>query len=160
MLNQTLVTKQTGERGRKVTKVRGTVPCAARCTARPVDAVRVCAPTQVFLMERLYMRRELYFSIVLDRMYGGPVVVASTHGGTSIEDVAHRYPDKIIKVGAGVCAAQSVVASRCVRVCARAYVRLAASVCCLTGPCELRSWSDDGAAGQARGRPRLLWLHR
>ena len=53
---------------------------------------------QVFLMERLYMRRELYFSIVLDRAYGGPVIVASTCGGTSIEDVAARSPELILKV--------------------------------------------------------------
>jgi len=72
MLNQTLVTKQTGERGRRVQKV--------------------------FLMERLYMRRELYFSIMLDRKSNGPVIVASTRGGTSIEDVAARSPEAIIKV--------------------------------------------------------------
>jgi hypothetical protein len=53
---------------------------------------------QVFLMERLYMRRELYFSIVLDRTAGGPIIVASTCGGTSIEDVAARSPELIIKV--------------------------------------------------------------
>jgi succinyl-CoA synthetase beta subunit len=50
-------------------------------------------------MERLYMRRELYFSIVLDRAAGGPIIVASTCGGTSIEDVAARSPELIMKVG-------------------------------------------------------------
>jgi hypothetical protein len=51
-------------------------------------------------MERLYMRRELYFSIMLDRSSFGPLIVASTKGGTSIEDVAHRTPEAIIKVSA------------------------------------------------------------
>lgn len=44
------------------------------------------------------MRRELYFSVMLDRKSNGPVIVASTRGGTSIEDVAHHTPEAIIKV--------------------------------------------------------------
>ena len=72
MLGQTLVTKQTGEDGR---------PC-----------------NQVLLVERIYMRRELYFSIVLDRKAAGPVLVASAQGGTSIEDVAAATPEAIAKV--------------------------------------------------------------
>jgi succinyl-CoA synthetase beta subunit len=64
------------------------------------DAHSLCfGGSQVFLMERLYMRRELYFSIMLDRKSNGPVIVASTQGGTSIEDVAARTPGAIIKVG-------------------------------------------------------------
>ena len=43
------------------------------------------------------MRRELYFSIMLDRASNGPVIVASAAGGTSIEDVAARNPDAIVK---------------------------------------------------------------
>jgi succinyl-CoA synthetase beta subunit len=72
MLNEYLVTKQTGEEGRKVSKV--------------------------FLMERLYMRREMYLSILLDRASAGPVVVASPKGGTSIEDVAESDPSAIMKM--------------------------------------------------------------
>jgi hypothetical protein len=49
-------------------------------------------------MERLYMRRELYFSIMLDRASNGPVIVASTRGGTSIEDVAESTPEAILKM--------------------------------------------------------------
>jgi len=48
-------------------------------------------------MERLYMRREAYFSILLDRSFGGPVIVASPRGGTSIEDVAEATPELIMK---------------------------------------------------------------
>lgn len=71
MLGETLVTKQTGERGIKVAKV--------------------------FLMERVYMRREMYFSIFFDRESNGPVMLASPAGGTSIEDVAHATPELIFK---------------------------------------------------------------
>lgn len=71
MLGETLVTKQTGERGIEVAKV--------------------------FLMERIYMRREMYFSILMDRKSQGPVMVASPAGGTSIEDVAEATPELIFK---------------------------------------------------------------
>ncbi|OQR89856.1 succinyl-CoA ligase beta-chain, mitochondrial precursor [Thraustotheca clavata] len=69
MIGETLVTKQTGEKGIEVAKV--------------------------FLMERVYMRREMYFSILMDRASQGPVLVASPAGGTSIEDVAHATPELI-----------------------------------------------------------------
>ncbi|CCI45592.1 unnamed protein product [Albugo candida] len=71
MIGQTLVTKQTGDRGIKVAKV--------------------------LLMERVYMRREMYFSILMDRASQGPVIVASPAGGTSIEDVAAATPELIFK---------------------------------------------------------------
>ena len=41
------------------------------------------------------MRRELYLSILMDRTSGGPLLVASPFGGTSIEDVAASNPDAI-----------------------------------------------------------------
>ncbi|KAF1321530.1 Succinyl-coa ligase beta-chain, mitochondrial precursor, partial [Globisporangium splendens] len=69
MLGQTLVTKQTGAKGIEVAKV--------------------------FLVERVYMRREMYFSILMDRASQGPVIVASPAGGTSIEDVAAATPELI-----------------------------------------------------------------
>eukprot|EP01138_Halocafeteria_seosinensis_P001704 gb/GECG01001747.1/.p1 GENE.gb/GECG01001747.1/~~gb/GECG01001747.1/.p1 ORF type:complete len:242 (+),score=34.48 gb/GECG01001747.1/:1-726(+) len=71
MLGQRLITKQTGSEGRPVNKV--------------------------FLMERVYMRRELYLSIVMDRQSSGPVIVASAKGGTSIEEVAQNTPEAITK---------------------------------------------------------------
>lgn len=71
MLGQRLITRQTGEEGKPVNKV--------------------------FLMERVYMRRELYLSIVMDRVSGGPVLVASAQGGTSIEEVAEKNPEAITK---------------------------------------------------------------
>jgi len=71
MLNQCLVTKQTGEKGINVGKV--------------------------FLMEKLNLKREMYFSILMDRVTSGPVIVASPAGGTSIEDVAAETPELIFK---------------------------------------------------------------
>ena len=71
MLGQILVTKQTGETGK---------PCE-----------------KVYLMERLYLRRETYFSILMDRAHAGPVMVGSPAGGMNIEDVAAETPELIFK---------------------------------------------------------------
>ncbi len=55
------------------------------------------------LVRRLYIeagadiRRELYLGMLLDRDTGRIVVMASTEGGMSIEDVAHNTPEKIYK---------------------------------------------------------------
>lgn len=69
MLGETLVTKQTGPEGK---------PC-----------------NKVFLMERLYLRRETYFSILLDRSHNGFTMIGSPKGGTSIEDIAKATPELI-----------------------------------------------------------------
>jgi succinyl-CoA synthetase beta subunit len=50
---------------------------------------------QVLLMERMYMRREMYLSILMDRGSQGPLMVGSPIGGTSIEDVAKTHPEVI-----------------------------------------------------------------
>jgi succinyl-CoA synthetase beta subunit len=50
---------------------------------------------KVLLVERMYMRREMYISIMLDRSAGGPLIIASPAGGTSIEDVAASSPEMI-----------------------------------------------------------------
>jgi succinyl-CoA synthetase beta subunit len=71
MLGHNLITKQTTAAG---------LPC-----------------TKVMLVERIYMRREMYISIMLDRAAGGPVFIASPAGGTSIEDVAAATPELIFK---------------------------------------------------------------
>jgi len=71
MLNETLVTVQTGEAGRLVRKVM---------VAEAVD-----------------ITHEYYLSILMDRATCRPVIVASTEGGMSIEDVAHDTPEKIIR---------------------------------------------------------------
>mmetsp|Transcript_36976 Transcript_36976/g.66524 ORF Transcript_36976/g.66524 Transcript_36976/m.66524 type:complete len:451 (+) Transcript_36976:78-1430(+) len=50
---------------------------------------------KVFLMERMYMRNEMYLCILMDRATGGPLLVGSPRGGTSIEDVADTNPELI-----------------------------------------------------------------
>src|SRR6201996_9591782 len=67
MLGQTLVTIQTGEEGKLVSKV--------------------------LIGQSKEISRELYFAIVLDREAQAPVVLASTKGGMNIEDVAHETPE-------------------------------------------------------------------
>ena len=72
MLGHNLITKQTTAEG---------LPC-----------------TKVMLGERMYMKREMYISIMLDRGAGGALFIASPAGGTSIEDVAEATPELIFKV--------------------------------------------------------------
>lgn len=50
---------------------------------------------KVLLMERMYMRREMYLSLLMDRASQGPLMVVSPRGGTSIEDVAKSNPEVI-----------------------------------------------------------------
>ena len=71
MLNETLVTVQTCEAGRVVRKVM---------VAEAVD-----------------ITHEYYLAILMDRGTSRPVIVASTAGGMSIEDVAHDSPEKIVR---------------------------------------------------------------
>jgi succinyl-CoA synthetase beta subunit len=71
MLNETLVTVQTGEAGRVVRKVM---------VAEAVD-----------------ITHEYYLAILMDRGTSRPVIVVSTEGGMSIEDVAHDTPEKIVR---------------------------------------------------------------
>lgn len=71
MLGNTLVTKQTGEKGK---------PC-----------------NRVLLCEKFQIASERYFAILMDRGSGGPVMIGSKVGGTSIEDIAAADPSAIIK---------------------------------------------------------------
>ena len=41
---------------------------------------------------------EKYFALTLDRKTAGPVAIACSEGGTSIEDLAHDFPDRIVRV--------------------------------------------------------------
>jgi succinyl-CoA synthetase beta subunit len=71
MLGSVLVTKQTGDEGKQV---------------------------QTLLVEQgLDIARELYMGIVVDREFGGPVLMMSTEGGMEIEEVAAHSPEKILK---------------------------------------------------------------
>ena len=72
MLSHTLVTKQTGIGGVTVGKV--------------------------YVEQGCEIARELYVAILLDRSCYQLVVMASTEGGTEIEEVAAKQPEKILKV--------------------------------------------------------------
>jgi len=71
MLGGTLVTKQSGPGG------------------KPVNTL--------LMAKKMNLVNEMYFAILLDRDSGGPVVIACSEGGTSIEDLAESHPEKIIK---------------------------------------------------------------
>ncbi|KAF5741834.1 succinyl-CoA ligase [Tripterygium wilfordii] len=72
MLGQILVTKQTGSQGKVVSKV--------------------------YLCQKLSLVNEMYFAIMLDRKSAGPLIISCGKGGTSIEDLAEKHPDLIVKV--------------------------------------------------------------
>ncbi len=69
MIGQVLVTHQTGEEGKLVSKVM------------VADGVEI--------------EKEYYLAILMDRESKSPVIVASTEGGVNIEDVAEHTPEKI-----------------------------------------------------------------
>src|SRR5690242_11557582 len=69
MLGMTLVTHQTGPKGRVVRRL--------------------------YIEEGADIARELYLSLLVDRETSRVAVVASTEGGMDIEEVAHKTPDKI-----------------------------------------------------------------
>jgi succinyl-CoA synthetase beta subunit len=73
MIGHTLITKQTGEAGRPVRRVYVEAGCD--------------------------IARELYVSLLVDRISGRVTIVASTEGGMEIEDVAANHPEKILQVG-------------------------------------------------------------
>merc|ERR1719473_1674952 len=62
MLGQTLVTKQSGPAG------------------KPVDTLLIA--------KKMQLVSEKYFAILLDRETAGPLIIACSEGGTSIEDLA------------------------------------------------------------------------
>ncbi|KXZ50883.1 hypothetical protein GPECTOR_14g132 [Gonium pectorale] len=72
MLGGTLVTKQTGPAG------------------KPVNTLLIA--------RKMKLKREMYFAILLDRKSAGPIMIGCSEGGTSIEDLAEKFPEKIIKV--------------------------------------------------------------
>jgi succinyl-CoA synthetase beta subunit len=71
ILGMTLVTHQTGPEGRLVKRL--------------------------LIEETLPIERELYLGIVLDRVQGKPVFMASAAGGMEIEEVAAKTPELILK---------------------------------------------------------------
>ena len=72
MLDHVLVTKQTGEAGKKVNRL--------------------------YIEEGCDIARELYVGMLLDRETSRLTMMASTEGGMEIEEVAEATPEKILKV--------------------------------------------------------------
>jgi succinyl-CoA synthetase beta subunit len=72
MLRFPLVTRQTGEKGQRVSKV--------------------------LVQEAADIAREVYLGMVLDRAIGLPVLMGCAEGGVEIEEVAAHSPEKILKV--------------------------------------------------------------
>ncbi|WP_119461702.1 ADP-forming succinate--CoA ligase subunit beta [Rhodospirillaceae bacterium SYSU D60014] len=72
MLGMTLVTHQTGPAGKEVKRV--------------------------YIEEGCDIKRELYLGMLIDRATSRVTCMASTEGGTEIEEVAAKTPEKILKV--------------------------------------------------------------
>ena len=71
MLNQVLVTKQTGPEGREV--------------------------KTLLLASAEEIKKEFYCACLLDRATSRPIMMVSTEGGMDIEEVAEKTPEKIVK---------------------------------------------------------------
>src|SRR4029078_2456432 len=52
---------------------------------------------RLLIEETLPIERELYLGIVLDRVQGKPVFMASKAGGMDIEEVATKTPEALLK---------------------------------------------------------------
>ena len=72
MIGKTLVTKQTGPKGKEVKRV--------------------------YVEEGCDIKRELYLGMLIDRATSRVTIIASTEGGMEIEEVAAKHPEKILKV--------------------------------------------------------------
>ncbi|MEM2737515.1 MAG: ADP-forming succinate--CoA ligase subunit beta [Candidatus Bathyarchaeia archaeon] len=51
----------------------------------------------VWVEERVYTQKELYFGMTVDRLNKSYVIVGATEGGMDIEDVAEKMPEKILR---------------------------------------------------------------
>lgn len=72
MMNQVLVTKQTGAEGKEVQRL--------------------------YVTDGVDIKKEYYCSVVLDRKTSRVTFLISTEGGMDIEEVAHKHPEKITNV--------------------------------------------------------------
>jgi len=72
MMNQILVTKQTGPEGKEVQRL--------------------------YVTDGVDIKKEYYCSVVLDRATSRVTFMVSTEGGMDIEEVAHHSPEKITRV--------------------------------------------------------------
>lgn len=52
---------------------------------------------KLLIEEKLAIQSEFYLSIVMDRSARKPLIIASTQGGVDIEEVAQKFPEKLVK---------------------------------------------------------------
>lgn len=57
---------------------------------------------QIIVSEPVDIAKEYYLGFLIDRAQGVPVMIASMEGGMEIEEVAIRFPEKIIKLPFGL----------------------------------------------------------
>merc|ERR1719272_370260 len=92
MIGNNLITKQTGEEG------------------------RICE--KVLVVEKMGIKAEFYFAILMDRATSGPIVIASSEGGMDIETVAAETPESIhtesIDINVGMTEAQALVIAKAI----------------------------------------------
>jgi len=92
MIGNHLITKQTGEEG------------------------RICE--KVLIVEKMGIKSEFYFAILMDRATNGPIVIASSEGGMDIETVAAETPEAIhtesIDITVGMTDEQAVVIAKAI----------------------------------------------
>ena len=91
MVKHRLVTKQTPPEGVEVQKVRF-------LSSILIHRLYWLTFSQVMVAEALDIARETYLAILLDRAYGGAVLMGSPMGGVDIEEVAENHPDQIFTV--------------------------------------------------------------
>ena len=72
MFGNTLITKQTGEIGKKINRV--------------------------YVEESCKIVKEFYLSLIIDRKSSKLMLMISAAGGIDIEDVAEKYPEKIYSI--------------------------------------------------------------
>lgn len=87
------------------------------------------------------LAREMYFAILLDRSSAGPVMIGCSEGGTSIEDLAEKFPEKIVKVRqdtSGQRLADQM--SHCWAGAMRAGSHMRIAWLCLTSTCSNQAW--------------------
>lgn len=53
---------------------------------------------KLLIVEKAEVGKELYLSIILDRLSKGPMIIFSSEGGVDIEEVARQTPEKVLKV--------------------------------------------------------------
>jgi succinyl-CoA synthetase beta subunit len=53
---------------------------------------------KIMITKPVKIVKEYYISALIDRDQGIPVLIASPEGGMDIEEVAHKYPDRILKI--------------------------------------------------------------